>query len=393
MSEGSVLVVVQRYGDVSGGAEAHARMVATRLRPHLDVEVATTTAADYWTWENAFPAGESVVDGIRVHRFPVARGRRRDFRRYERAAFSPLRTLADERAFLDAQGPVAPELLEFVHGQRTAYDSLLFFTYIYQTTAYGLPLAAERAVLVPTAHDEPALALATYRALFHAPRAIVYNTEEERAMVQRRFRNARIPSEVLGVGVDVPEGADAERFRARHGISGPLFLYVGRVVESKGMPELFALWSRWRDGGGPRATLVVAGDAEMAVPKRDDVRYLGRISDQEKFDALAACTALVIPSPLESLSIVTLEAWAMGKPSVCAARSAVLAGMTRRAGGGLAYRGYGEFAEILELLLERHELAASLGASGKAFVERTYSWPRIVETYRDVFAEVRARLD
>ena len=395
--DGSLLVVVQRYGDVSGGAEAHARQLVDHLAPHLRVEVATTTAADYWTWENVFPAGDTVVGGVPVHRFAVARGRARDFRNRERVAFAPLRTLADERAFVDAQGPHSPELLEFVHARRDDYDGFLFFTYIYEPTAYGVPLVPQRAVLVPTAHDEPAISLSVYRALFHAPRAIAFNTEEERAMVWRRFRNERVPSEIMGVGVELPEGISADRFRRRHGLEGPFFLYVGRVVESKGAGELFDFWARWRDerapggGPGPRATLVVAGHAEMPVPKRDDVRYVGRISHEEKFDAYAACEALVIPSPLESLSLVTLEAWAMAKPNVCPARSRILAGMTRRAGGGLSYRSFAEFAEILTLLLERPELRDSLGAHGRDFVARTYTWPRIVASYRDLFAEVRAR--
>jgi glycosyltransferase involved in cell wall biosynthesis len=66
--------------------------------------------------------------------------------------------------------------------------------------------------------------------------------------------------------------------------------------------------------------------------------------------------------------------------------------MARRAGAGLAYRGPAEFAEICELLLDRPELADRLGRSGADFVARTYTWPRVVETYIDLFAEVRARL-
>ncbi len=396
--DGSLLVVVQRYGDVSGGAEAHARQLVARLAPHLRVEVATTTAADYWTWQNVFSPGETVVDGVPVHRFPVARGRARDFRAREHAAFAPARTLADERAFVEGQGPHSPDLLEFVHTRRDDYDSFLFFTYIYEPTVYGVPLVPGRAVLVPTAHDEPAISLSVYRPLFHAPRAIAFNSEEERAMVWRRFRNERVSSEVMGVGVELPQDISADRFRQRHGLDGPLLLYVGRVVESKGLGELFDFWARWRDewtaadgSRARRATLVVAGAAEMPIPRRDDVRYLGHIPDQAKFDAYAACEALVIPSPLESLSMVTLEAWAMGKPTVCPARSRILAGMTRRAGGGLAYASYAEFAEILGLLLERPELRDSLGREGRDFVARTYTWPRIVEAYRDLFAEVRAR--
>jgi hypothetical protein len=204
MAETRTLVVAQRYGDVAGGAETHARQVATRLADAgLGVEVATTTARDYWTWANEFAAGEDRVDGLRVRRFRVAAGRAADFRRAERAAFAEGHSLADERRFIDAQGPVVPDLLAFLASEGRAYDHVLFFTYIYYPTAYGLPLVPDRAVLVPTAHDEPAIRLTSYRALFHAARAIAFNTDEERAMVQRLFRNARVPNEVVGVGVDI----------------------------------------------------------------------------------------------------------------------------------------------------------------------------------------------
>src|SRR5687767_14660823 len=190
------MVVVQRYGDgVAGGAEAHARSVVQRLAPHFAIEVVTTTAQDYWTWDHVLAAGTDKVDDVPVRRFRVEEGRARDFRRYERAAFSSGATLDDERGFVRKQGPYVPELLEYVHERGREVDHALFFTYIYLPTALGLPLIPDRAVLVPTAHEEPAIRLSIYRALFHAPRAIAFNTEEERAMVQRIFRNARIPND------------------------------------------------------------------------------------------------------------------------------------------------------------------------------------------------------
>jgi len=89
---------------------------------------------------------------------------------------------------------------------------------------------------------------------------------------------------------------------------------------------------------------------------------------------------------------VTLEAWAAGRPVIVDARSPVLAGMARRGGAGLAYRSGSEFAEICELLTDDPALGDRLGRSGTEFVGRTYTWPRVVETYTDLFAEVRARL-
>ncbi len=385
----SVLVVVQRYGDVAGGAEAHARMLVNKLRPHLDVEVATTTALDYWTWESELTAGTHWVDGVTVHRFPVERKRARFFHSYERRAFAGGHSLGDELAFLDAQGPVAPDLTEFLFRRGRDYDHVLFFTYIYWTTVFGLPIVPERAVLVPTAHDEPAIGLSMYRRVFHLPRAIAYNTLEERAMVHRRFADQRVPGEVVGVGVDAPAVAQGDRFRRKHGLDGPFFLYLGRIVQSKGVDALLDAWDRWRDKGTVK--LVLAGHQEMPIPARPDVLYVGQIDDADKWDAYAGCTALVVPEALQSLSLVTLEAWSMGTPVVCPTSSNVLASMSRRAGAGLPYRTAPEFAEICALLVERSELRDRLGASGRDFVARTYTWPVVVEKYLDLFAEVRTR--
>jgi len=393
LTDPSLLVVVQRYGDVPGGAEAHARSVVQRLRPHFAMEVATTNSSDYLTWKSDLTAGLDQVDGVTVRRFPVERPRAWNFKLYERRAFRGGHTLDDERAFIDAQGPYAPELLDFLWRRGRDYDHVLFFTYIYYPTVLGLPLVPERAVLVPTAHEESAIGLSAYKPVFHGPRAIAYNTEEERRMVWRRFRNERVSNEIVGVGIDVPPERNATRFRERHGITGPYLIYVGRIGVSKGSRELVAHYERWRASDPAHdVSLVLVGDAEIAIPKKNGIVHLGRLSEQDKWDALAGCAAFVMPSLLESLSLVTLEAWAAARPVIVDARSPVLAGMARRAGAGLAYRTSAEFSEICELLMDDPALGDRLGRSGAEFVARTYTWPRVVETYVDLFAEVRTRL-
>ncbi|HEY7625237.1 MAG TPA: glycosyltransferase family 4 protein [Candidatus Limnocylindria bacterium] len=393
MSQPSLLVVVQRYGDVPGGAEAHARSVVQRLRPHFAIEVATTNATDYLTWRGDLTAGLDAVDGVTVRRFPVERPRAWNFKLYERRAFAGGHTLGDERAFIDAQGPYVPELLEFLFRRGRDYDHVLFFTYIYYPTVLGLPLVPERAVLVPTAHEESAIGLTAYKPVFHGPRAIAYNTEEERRMVWRRFHNERVSADVVGVGIEMPPDRDADRFRKRHGIDGAYLLYVGRIGVSKGSRELLRSYARWRMSDASHdVSLVLIGDAEMAIPRTSGVVHLGRLSEQDKWDALAGCTAFVMPSLLESLSLVTLEAWAAGRPVIVDARSPVLAGMARRARAGLAYRSQAEFAEIAGLLADDPELGDRLGRAGAEFIAATYTWPRVVDAYRDIFAEVRARV-
>ncbi len=72
MGKMKIAIVVQRYGEeVNGGAEQMARWLAEHLLDVADVNVITTCAIDYMTWEDAYPAGESELNGVPIHRFTV----------------------------------------------------------------------------------------------------------------------------------------------------------------------------------------------------------------------------------------------------------------------------------------------------------------------------------
>jgi glycosyltransferase involved in cell wall biosynthesis len=373
MPVSDILIVVQRYGDeVVGGSEGHARVVATRLARTHQVEIATTTAADYWTWAPYYPAGTHHLDGLRVHRFPVAEGRDPEFKAFESKVLGGEHALSDEEEWLRRQGPHCPELLEFLHDEGDRYDAILFYTYIYEPTARGVPIVPERAALISTAHDEAPLRLAPYRALFHLPRALGFLTPEERDLVHRTFRNQHIPHETLGLGLDAPAPYDVDAFRAAHKLEGPLVLYLGQVSEGKGCDDLIAAWTAYRERSDARAaTLLLAGTVRMELPDRSDVVALGRIPDAQKHAALAAADALVLPSRFESLGIVLLEAWQVGTPVVVRADNPVTAGQVARSGGGLTYRDAAGFGDALDRAIAARR---ALGAAGRAWVERESSW-------------------
>jgi glycosyltransferase involved in cell wall biosynthesis len=368
-----VLIVVQRYGsEVVGGSEGHARVVASRLARSHRVEIATTTAADYWTWAPYYPAGTSELDGLKIHRFPVAEGRDPEFKAFESRVLNGEHALADEEEWLRKQGPHCPALLEFLHREGNRYDAVLFYTYIYEPTARGVPIVPERAALISTAHDEAPLRLAPYRALFQLPRAFGFLTPEERDLVHRTFRNEHIPHETLGLGLEAPGEYDVAAFRDAHKLEGPIVLYLGQVSEGKGCGELLNAWTanRARPNTLP-ATLVLAGTVRMELPDRSDVVALGRIPDAQKYAALAAADALVLPSRFESLGIVLLEAWQVGTPVVVRADNPVTAGQVARSGGGLTYRDADDFGDALDRAIAARE---SIGAAGRAWVERESSW-------------------
>lgn len=195
-----------------------------------------------------------------------------------------------------------------------------------------------------------------------------------------------LPGEIVGVGSALPESMDESAFRKRYGIEGPFLLYVGRIDLNKGCPELFDHFLRYRKETDSNLSLVLIGRAVLPVPQDPSVKAIGFVDDACKWDALAACMALAIPSRLESLSMVTLEAFWAERPVVANANCAVLRGQCRRSGGGLYYTNYDEFSGILQILERDAALRARMGRAGHAYFEKNYAWPVILEKYLRLIA-------
>jgi glycosyltransferase involved in cell wall biosynthesis len=367
--------VIQRFGlEVAGGSELHCRWLAGRLARHHDVRVVTTCALDYLEWRNHFPPGADRVDGLPVTRHPVRRPRdEKRFARISDVVFHDEHGLDDERQWVVENGPECPELVRSLRGLRDV-DLFVFYSYRYYQTFFGLPTVRERAVLVPTAEEDPAIELPIFGDLFRSPRGIVYLTPEEKSLVQGVSGNAAVPSVVVGSGINVPEDHRAVDVRTRFGIGGPYVLYVGRIDRNKGADRLFTYWQRLAEEWPDLPPLVLVGRPVLEIPVHPKIRHLGFVSEDEKFALLAACLLLVLPSPYESLSVIVLEAWAAGRPVLVNSACRVLEGQCVRSGGGLFYRGYSEFAEALRLLLADESLRRRLGEAGRRYVGAEYDW-------------------
>jgi glycosyltransferase involved in cell wall biosynthesis len=385
-----VAFVVQRYGaDVTGGSEALARAVAERLSPFHEVTVLTTCARDYVTWRNELAAGESEEAGVRVRRFPVEEERDLDaFNAFAEPLYARARTREEEIEFLRRQGPVVPSLVETLRAEKGRFAAVVFFTYLYYPTYWGLRAAPERSVLVPTTHDEPPLAFSIYREVFERPRAFAFLTPAEQELVRSRFGTGDRPVAVAGTGVEPARPGDGAEFRARHGLAGPYALYAGRIDAGKGCAAMLAHHERYRREKKGAAELVLLGRLAMPEPRQEGVRYLGFLSEEEKATAMAGAVAVVCPSPYESLSIVLLEGLALGTPGLVNAGSAVLKEHCLRSNAGLFYADADEYAEALDLLVRQQGLRSSLGANGRRYVDAEYRWRAVLDRWRGLIAAV-----
>ena len=419
-----IAFVVQRYGtEILGGSEYHCRLIAERVAAKHQVEVLTTCAADYITWKNEYPEGSDRVRGVTVRRFANATTRDIDaFNRYSEWIFTSAHTAEDEFEWLRQQGPWCPSLVEYLERNHQQYDVLVFFTYLYAPTLIGMKIAPHKSILVPTAHDEPAIRLQIYKDLFSLPAGLAYNTESERRFLTTHFSIRAIEEETVGCGVDLPqaqaypsergpegeapppepESAEDEAspsfrphlarrgeiFRRRHRLHGPIALYGGRIDPGKGCEELIEYFSTYVQDGGD-ASLVLMGVKLMPLPEEPFIRFAGRLSDQERLQALEAATVVVVPSPYESLSLLALESFAVGTPILANARSEVLVDHCHNSNAGLFYADRDEFVEALKMLVADRRLRAAMGRNGRHYVRQNYRWDVILAKYEKMFAKLR----
>lgn len=381
-----VAMVVQRYGtEVAGGAELLCRTTAERLRDVFELEILTTCAVDYDTWSNAYAAGLSEVNGVTVRRFPVPEERRpADFEILSQSLFrAATRPLANELAWMRAQGPRCPRLLDHISDVAHQFDAFIFYCYLYYPTYFGLQMVRNRSILVPTAHNEPPIYLQIFGPLLRMPKRIIYMTDAERAFCHRLAHNESTPWHIAGIGIDaVTHRPDIESFRARYSLRHDYAVFAGRICASKGCDELLAGFAEAHaaePGAFPR--LVLLGKLEMPLPEAPWLRYLGFLSEDEKNAAIAGARYVVNPSYFESLSILVLESWSYGVPVLVNGQCDVLRSQVEASGGGLSYQSRAELVGGLKRLGADSEQRRELGERGREFVRQWYSWEHLVQTY------------
>lgn len=386
-----IAFVVQRYGlEINGGAELHCRYVAEHLAKFAEVEVFTTCARDYITWKNHYREGLELINKIPVRRFPVERERDPDsFGRLQDNLLRFPHTDAEELRWIEEEGPTSPEMIRHIRKNKDIFDFFIFFSYRYYHSFHGINAVPHKSILVPTAEEDPIVKFRIFRGLFNLPQAFVYNSVEERRLIQGISSNYQVPGDVVGVGSEIPDSADGNAFRKKFGVDSPFLLYVGRIDENKGCGQLFEFFQRFKAETQSDLKLVLVGSPIMKVPDHPSILSVGFQDDQTKFDALAASEMLIMPSFYESLSMVLLEAWGMGRPTLANGNCPVLKGQSIRSNAGLFYTDYGEFRRSLEFLQSRPDVKEAMGHNGRTFYSDNYRWEIIEQKYLRLMEAVR----
>ena len=384
-----VAIVVQRcHEDIVGGSETLAWHYATLLRDAYQVELLTTTAVDTAVWSNTLPEGPETKDGVCIVRFPVTIGRSHYWSCLHTRlpeAFHPSTpptrngaplpqirwSIALQEDFIRQQGPYSAPLLRFIRENWQDYRALIFITYLYPTTYFGLQQVPPGKVLfAPTLHDELPAYLPAYKFAARRARELVWLTAAEQRVGKKLW--GELPGRVVSMAIDT-------EIRSAQESPAPYLLYCGRVDPHKGCRELFDYFIAFKRSHPSNLRLIITGVDDMPIPDHEDIEFQGFVSVEEKFRLMAGARMFVIPSPNESFSIVTLEAMAQNTPVLANNASTVLADHIKDSGAGHVYNDYESFAQSLNELTDQ-EAAKRMGARGRDYVLSRYQTEKIRES-------------
>jgi glycosyltransferase involved in cell wall biosynthesis len=403
-----IAFIVQQYGlEMYGGAELHCMRLAEKMVAHYNVEVLTTCSFDFLTWADYYTKGESKINGVTVRRFGVSQQRswekmtelekkvktdsssgKKWLKRLVNKIFSKLagRTPKKEDCinWIVAQGPTAPGLISFIKENEKAYDCLIFFSYLYYPTVFGIDIAPQKTILIPLAHDEWAMRMPIFKEVFTSPACIMYNTAAEKKLVNKLFHNEKTYSEVTGIGIDIPVNLQSKNIAGEWGINSPYILYVGRIDSNKITPQDFEWFLQYNKDKKKNIRLILIGNLYIDIPENNLITHLGFVDDQAKFNLIKQSLFLFQPSRFESLSLVVLEAFAMEKPVLVHMDCEVMKEHIDDSRGGFYYNDYNSFSHAFNQLTDNIVLNTAMGKAGKKYIDKNYRWESIIAKFKNV---------
>jgi glycosyltransferase involved in cell wall biosynthesis len=390
-----IAIVAQRWApEMVGGSEALAWQYAELLSEDFEVDLLTSTALDYITWENALPEGVERVGNVAVRRFAPAFTRSEYFftlDRKVRADWATMGTISERAArfwttalqeeVIKFQGPWCPGLLAHLDANADAYKAVVLATYLYPTSYFAsCRFDPKKLLMAPTLHDEPMAHLPVYR---RYRERFLWLTNAERDLASRLWGVEQ--GEVIGMTIDAKKAKPES-------MADPYLLYCGRIDALKGVDQLLAWFALYRAARpGSNVKLVLTGKDTLGLRKMPNVEFLGFVSEERKLSLMAGALAFVQPSRYESFSIVALEAMAQGTPIVVNGHCAALAEHVVASGCGSAYRDRGEFDAAIDALLAMTPDAREDNARrARAYVANRYTREQVRKRLADEIGAVIA---
>lgn len=381
-----VAFVTMRYGTgVIGGAEAFCEIIAEHMSGFWDVDVLTTTATDHFTWEKKFEAGKSRNNSVNVIRFDIDELKNlAHLGQLGHKLMAGKFTKEDELDWINTQGPLSKSMFDYIKKNINKYDAFFFWGYLFAHTYYGLQLAKGKSVLIPFIHDEPFFYFDVYNKIFSQADAIVFETPEEKKLLQKHRPYITKNSAIIGTKVDVPDDFADVEVPKKYRVKSPYLIYVGRIEPAKGVIDLINMFLEFKKDDKSDLKLVLVGNRNNELPESDDIIQLGPVFGSLKFKLISDAKILINPSPFESFSLVICEAWLTGVPVLVNGGCLVLQGQVNRSNSGLWYQSFHEFKVMINFLMKNSTLRHKMAENGKNYVKKNYSWPIIEKKYLSI---------
>ncbi len=399
----NIRLISQNYLPFVGGIETHVRQIAHAYSPQHHVEIVAANFHPYRGNPRLAPLHDSLLaprfedyddEGIPVHALtPTFADRLRMIPiavrctpRWQRYAYHGLRRFG-YRFYRNAFLPRMRALVRGADAVHCHAGGYLGWLTREVTSEAQIPM-----VVTPYVHPHQWGDGPDDVAYYQRCEAVIALVETDRDYLV----SLGVPSDrvhVIGVSPDVPPSADPEGFRTRHSIGGaPLVLYIGRMMAQKGARAVVDSAARvWQNHPNTRFVFIgPASPAEAAVFVGQDsrIRYLGKVSQQEKADALAACDVFCMPSMSEILPTVYLEAWSYGKP-VIGGLAHGLRELVEGNGAGICVgHDPARIADVVSALLADTNRRGAYGEAGRDLVERRYSVAAVSGALLNVYQDV-----
>lgn len=392
-----VLITTTAYPPSTGGVQAHIADLRRRLRRYR-AEVATLWRENRTDWllGTTLRLSHLGSDEPGVHRLAWSRATRLHMAPWVLAYYAlvPLAAARIAARMVPVLDPLVEPEHVLIHNHRIGREFLALAS-LEVARRRGLPF-----VLTP--HHHPKWKGYRYRAwltVYRAADAVLAHTPAEQAELTRLGVDPeRI--HVIWSAADEPLDGDPARVRRQFADpQAPLVLFVGQLYAYKGVAELLAAVDELHARGVP-ANLAYLGPHTPFSTRffrrraRPWLRVPGRVSPQDKWDAIEAATVVCLPSRHEAFGRIYLEAWSKAKPVIGGRIPAVADVIADERTGLLVTPGSApELSRALERLLRDPGLAAELGRRGQQVVIERFNWAQVVARVEDAYDAARRRVD
>lgn len=378
-------IITPWFGRFAGGAELLARGMARELNKRgVPTSVFTTCSQspyDSW-WQDHYEPGVYDVEGIETRRFATGKVREPYDAVIRKLTRGQNLSATEENDFFD-YGINSSELVQAVAGYVNDSYELIALPYFHGLTHSVVNHYPGKISLIPCFHDEPQFYWPATERLLANSKHIFFNSIEEKELTIRNYgrRVGRrvIESVVTGVGVELPPTNGEQKALT---LPDRYFVYAGRKERGKNV-HLLGEW--FLQYGGNAKLVFIGGGDESLVPAGNRCLDLGFVSEADKLEVLRHSLGVINLSENESFSIVIMEGWLCGVPSVVSAQCAVTRNHVSRCNGGLFVANKDEFCEALKYLEDHESVRQSMGMSGQQYLAREFSFDAVLGRYLKKF--------